>query len=50
MFAFAIDVWRVARSLTLCTAIFFSALHLARAVGMSTFFAFKGGHDEFPFS
>jgi hypothetical protein len=50
MFALAIDIWRVARSLTLRTAIFSPALHLARAVGMSTFFGFKGGHGEFPFS
>jgi hypothetical protein len=50
MFAFAIDIWRVARSLTLRTAIFFPALHLARAVGMSTFLGFTGGHGEFPFS
>jgi hypothetical protein len=50
MFALAIDIWRVARSLTLRTAIFFPVLHLARAVGMSTFFAFNRGHGEFPFS
>jgi hypothetical protein len=50
MFAFAIDIWRVGRSLTLRTEIFFPALRLARAVGMSTFFGFKGGHGEFPFS
>jgi len=50
MFAFAIDIWRVASSLTLRTAIFSPALHLARAIGMSAFFAFKGGHGEFPFS
>ena len=47
MFAFAIDIWRVARSLTLGTAIFSPALHLARAVGMSTFLGSKGGHVEF---
>jgi hypothetical protein len=50
MFAFAIDIWRVARSLTLRTAVFFPALHLARAVGMSAFLGFSGGHGEFPFS
>jgi hypothetical protein len=50
MFAFAIDIWRVARSLTLRTAIFPPVLRLARAVGMRTFFGFKDGHDEFPFS
>jgi hypothetical protein len=49
MFAFAIDIWPVARSLTLRAAIFSPALHLARAVGMSTFFSFKGGHGEFSF-
>jgi hypothetical protein len=50
MFAFATDIWRITRSRTLRTAIFPPALHLAGAVGMSTFFGFNRGHGEFPFS
>jgi hypothetical protein len=50
MSALAIDICHIARSLTLRTAIFLAALHLARAVGMSTFLGFSGGHREFPFT
>src|SRR5882724_9235770 len=44
MFAFAIDIGRVARCFTLRTAIFSPAPHLARVVGTSTFLVFSSGH------